>query len=116
MSFNIGDKVVCIGTGVWDIFDIPSNTFVSKKVFGPKENDVLDIYNIDLIDRYIGLSFIEYGVSNYYDSNYFRKLSDIQALRDYKLNITILEDLSAPIKISKGLPSIPKPQELETLK
>jgi len=105
MSFKIGEEVVCIAEEKW-------HDAVTKEIaIGPKKDDICTIVAIKTIEPYLGLGFIEYP-GYLFDARYFRKLSDIQALQNYKLNTTILEDLSAPIKIGKGLP---KPQELEKL-
>lgn len=102
MNFKIGDKVICVTDGTWV-------TRISKDSKpGPKKDDILIVTGID---EEGDLGFAEYSIY-FFDYRMFRKLSDIKSLQDYKLNTTILEDLSAPIKIGKGLP---KPQELEKL-
>lgn len=96
MNFKIGDKVICIDGGIW------TYAGTNLSALGPKTDEILVIHDIRPDNNF--LKFEEYRDCGFYDHNYFRKLSDIQALRDYKLNTTILEDLSAPIKIGKGLP------------
>ena len=107
MSFKVGDKVICLDGSSW----ITANTLAP--IIGPKTDEITIILDIKPENGY--LKFVEYQLSGYYASKYFRKLSEIEDLRAYKLNTTILEDLSAPIKIGKGLPQREELKELEKI-
>lgn len=116
MSFKTGDKVICIISDSWDILGIKgdSKKVIQSNVAGPAKDEITTVSFVKSFNKLTGLGFVEYpGHQDLFDSRFFRKLSEIKDLQNYKVNVTILEDLSAPIKIGKGLPSIPKPQELE---
>lgn len=109
MSFKVGDKVICIVDENWRIVDTKEITT------GPKKDDELIVAVVKTVEPYLALGFVEWPANDLFDARYFRKLSDIQALHDYKLNTTILEDLSAPIKIGKGLPQREELEKLEKI-
>ncbi len=117
MSFKVGDKVICINGGNWSTVEIKPTGDLNKiqdKAPGPEKDDILTIAFIHQVETYLGLGFPEYP-GDLFGSDYFRKLSEIEDLRAYKLNTTILEDLSAPIKIGKGLPQREELKELEKI-
>ncbi len=107
MSFKVGDKVICIDGESWIMAD------TGCQIVGPKTDEITTISSIKPENGY--LRFEEYQDIGYYASHHFRKLSEIEDLRAYKLNTTILEDLSAPIKIGKGLPQREELKELEKI-
>ena len=110
MSFKVGDEVICVAEGAnKDSWVDPRN---GKSKAGPCYKEITNI--IRLPDEKF-LEFVEYGIGNGFHSRYFRKLSEIEDLRAYKLNTTILEDLSAPIKIGKGLPQREELEKLEKI-
>lgn len=113
MSFKIGDEVICIAPEATKDAWVDPRTGRAKA--GPCYKEVTNI--IRLPDEEF-LEFAEYGLGSGFHKRYFRKLSEIEDLRAYKFTTAILEDLSAPIKIGKGLPQrepLLTPEQMEAI-